>query len=100
MTCPGCGEPAPPAGARCPNCGAAPAPYTEGALAPDPQVLPLREIPGLRKKERTWKDEVRDRVRERRRFRGAPGDLPLFKGIDGDEDDLADDAPAGELEAH
>ena len=60
---------------------------TEGALAPDPDArpLPLREIPGLRKRERTWKDEVRERVRDRRRFRGAEGELPLFKGIDDEE---------------
>ena len=85
MKCPGCGQPAPPAGARCLECGALSAMPTEGALAPDPDARPLREIPGLKKRERTWKDEVRDRVRERRRFRGGEGDLPLFKGIDDDE---------------
>ena len=93
MKCPACGSPAPPPGARCTSCGAAPAPFTEGALAPDPDARPLREIPGLRKKERTWKDEVRERVRDRRRFRGTPGELPLFKGID-DEDVLDEDADA------
>ena len=99
MNCPGCGEPAPPTGSRCPTCGAAPPPVTEGALAPDPaRVEPLREIPGLRKRERTWKDEVRERVRERRKFRGAPGELPLFKGID-DEDPSAEDDAAGSLPA-
>ena len=97
MNCPGCGEPAPPSGSRCPTCGAAPPPITEGALAPDPaRTAPLREIPGLRKRERTWKDEVRERVRERRRFRGAPGELPLFKGID-DESASAEDDAAGAL---
>lgn len=97
MNCPGCGEPAPPAGSRCPKCGTAPPPVTEGALAPDPaRTEPLREIPGLRKRERTWKDEVRERVRERRRFRGAPGELPLFKGMD-DEDGSEEDAAAGAL---
>lgn len=97
MTCPGCGAPAPPSGARCPACGALPPPRTEGALAPDPaRAEPLREIPGLRKRERTWKDDVRDRVRDRRRFRGGPGELPLFKGID-DEDASAD--AAGDLAA-
>jgi uncharacterized RDD family membrane protein YckC len=99
VKCPGCGEPAPPPGSRCPACGAAPPPVTEGALAPDPaRAEPLREIPGLRKRERTWKDEVRERVRERRRFRGAPGELPLFKGIDdegaSEEDDAAGSLPA------
>lgn len=32
---------------------------------------PLREIPGLRKRERTWKDEVRERVAARQRRRAA-----------------------------
>jgi uncharacterized RDD family membrane protein YckC len=32
----------------------------------------------MRKRERTWKDEVRDRVRERRLQRGAAAELPLF----------------------
>jgi uncharacterized RDD family membrane protein YckC len=62
------------------------APPTEGALAPDPAARPrpepLREIPGLKKRERTWKDEVRERMRDRKRRRGD-GDLPLFR--DGDE---------------
>jgi uncharacterized RDD family membrane protein YckC len=40
---------------------------------------PLREIPGLRKRERTWKDEVRERVRHRRQQRGGAEDLPLFR---------------------
>jgi uncharacterized RDD family membrane protein YckC len=94
MKCPGCGAPAPPPGARCPECGAAPLPRTEGALAPDPDARPqpLREIPGLRKRERTWKDEVRERVRERRRFRGAESELPLFRETD--EDAAAGDEPA------
>jgi uncharacterized RDD family membrane protein YckC len=39
---------------------------------------PLRDIPGMRKRERTWKDEVRERVRERRLQRGAAAELPLF----------------------
>ncbi|PYQ08890.1 MAG: hypothetical protein DMF83_05190 [Acidobacteria bacterium] len=39
----------------------------------------MREIPGLRKRERTWKDEVRDRVRHRRQQRGGGEDLPLFR---------------------
>jgi uncharacterized RDD family membrane protein YckC len=59
----------------------------EGALAPDPQLTPpargkgepLREIPGLKKRERTWKDEVRDRVRDRRQRRSGSADLPLFR---------------------
>jgi uncharacterized RDD family membrane protein YckC len=66
------------------------APPVEGALAPDParsRVEPLREIPGLRKKERTWKDEVRERVRDRRQQRAGGRELPLFRE--------ADDSPAG-----
>jgi uncharacterized RDD family membrane protein YckC len=75
-----------------------PPPLTQGALAPDPARSELlREIPGLRKRERTWKDEVRERVRERRKFRGGPGELPLFRGID-DEGPLDEDA-AGDLSA-
>jgi uncharacterized RDD family membrane protein YckC len=56
----------------------------EGALAPDPSLSgsgkaqPLREIPGLRKKEKTWKDEVKDRIRHRRRQRAEDAGLPLF----------------------
>jgi uncharacterized RDD family membrane protein YckC len=47
------------------------------------KLEPLREIPGLKKKERTWKDEVRERVRHRKRSRKAgEGDLPLFDGGD------------------
>jgi len=106
MKCPGCGQPAPPPGGRCPECGALSAMPTEGALAPDPNPRPLREIPGLKKRERTWKDEVRERVRDRRRFRGAEGDLPLFKGIDDEEGAAAeeiadiDPRPAEPIRAH
>lgn len=84
MNCPSCrrGLPAGP-NDRCPFCGTRLSAPVEGALAaepaptPDPRAPspPLREIPGLRKRERTWKDEVRDRVRDRRERRS---DLPLF----------------------
>lgn len=79
MTCPACRRPLPSGASQCPACGASLAPLTEGALAPDnhPKTEPLREIPALRKRERTWKDEVRDRVQHRRKTRGAGG-LPLF----------------------
>jgi uncharacterized RDD family membrane protein YckC len=86
--------------ARCPACGRALAPPVEGALAPQPQVVtppaadkaePLREIPGLRRRERCWKDEVRDRVRLRRQERSLGTDLPLFP----DEDD--EEAPVGDF---
>ena len=71
---------------------------TEGALAPDvsrARPEPLRELPGFKKREKTWKDEVRERVRDRKRRRGD-GDLPLFR--DGDEGEGPLDGPvaAGE----
>jgi uncharacterized RDD family membrane protein YckC len=60
----------------------------EGSLAADPLLLtpparstarvePLRDIPALRKRERSWRDEVRERVRSRRQKRAEAG-LPLF----------------------
>jgi uncharacterized RDD family membrane protein YckC len=55
------------------------------SITPPPRgkLEPLREIPGLKKKERTWKDEVRERVRHRKRSRkGGEADLPLFEGAD------------------
>src|SRR5437867_3020790 len=52
---------------------------------------PLREIPGLRKRERTWKDEVRERVRHRRQQRGGE-DLPLFR----ESEEAAPEEPAAE----
>jgi uncharacterized RDD family membrane protein YckC len=89
VNCPSCGQSLPPGPhTRCPLCAALLAGPTEGALAPSPQPVtppardkqePLREIPGLRKRERTWKDEVRDRVRHRRQQRGGGEDLPLFR---------------------
>ena len=96
MSCPACGGHVAGGQERCPACGAHVAPLTEGALAPDPAARPrpepLREIPGLKKCERTWKDEVRERVRDRKRKRGD-GDLPLFR--DG-EDVEGGDEPGGE----
>jgi uncharacterized RDD family membrane protein YckC len=69
---------------------------TEGALAPDPAAVtppPRRpdgerilEIPALRRREPTWKDEVRERMKHRRHRRGEPAPLPLF--------DSAEAAPA------
>jgi uncharacterized RDD family membrane protein YckC len=89
VTCPSCRRPVPLGQAHCPSCGATVAPPTEGALAPDAGSLnpsphaktePLREIPALRKRERTWKDEVKERVRHRRKTRSGPdGTLPLFE---------------------
>jgi uncharacterized RDD family membrane protein YckC len=101
MTCPSCGASIP-AGERCSVCSAA-TPLPEGALAPDAmdvtppprgKVEPLREIPALKKKERTWKDEVRERVRHRKRSRkGEEADLPLFEG-QGQATDAAEPIPA------
>ena len=95
MSCPACGGGLPGGQERCPACGAHVAPLTEGALAPDPSARsrpePLREIPGLKKRERTWKDEVRERVRDRKRKRGD-GDLPLFR--DGEDAEAEAEAEA------
>ncbi len=90
MTCPACGNALASGHERCAFCGALVAPGGEGALAPDhaPVTPPgrgradgLREMGGLRKRERSWKDEVNDRMRHRRQ-RNKPGtssgDLPLF----------------------
>jgi uncharacterized RDD family membrane protein YckC len=60
----------------------------EGSLAADPRLLtppargkarvePLRDIPALRKREKSWRDEVQERVRSRRQRRAEAG-LPLF----------------------
>jgi uncharacterized RDD family membrane protein YckC len=102
VSCPSCGQPLPPGHhARCPHCAALVAGPVEGALAPSPQPVtppaagkqePLREIPGLRKRERTWKDEVRERVRHRRQQRGGGDDLPLFR--DTEEAPAEEAAPA------
>ncbi len=87
MTCPACRSAVGSGQERCPSCGAMVAPSVVGALAPDPaRATPpsrpkgaanaMREVPALRRREPTWKDEVRDRV-QRRRKRKA-GELPLF----------------------
>lgn len=99
MNCPACGGGLPGGHERCPACGAHVAPLTEGALAPDPSARPrpepLREIPGLKKRERTWKDEVRERVRDRKRKRGD-GDLPLFRDGEDAEAEAEDEAMGDE----
>ena len=88
MTCPTCGGELVPGADRCPVCDAGVAPRVEGALAADPRLVtppgrprarvePLRDIPGLRKREKTWRDEVQERVRSRRQRRADAG-LPLF----------------------
>jgi uncharacterized RDD family membrane protein YckC len=88
MTCPTCGGELVAGAERCPVCDVGALPRVEGALAADPRLLtpparpksrvePLREIPALRKREKTWRDEVQERVRSRRQKRAAAG-LPLF----------------------
>jgi uncharacterized RDD family membrane protein YckC len=100
LNCPSCRRGLP-AGTseRCPFCGALLAAPVEGALAPDPRLPPetmepLREIPGLRRRERTWKDEVRERVRQRKQQRSG-GELPLFPE---DEEPAAEPEPERETE--
>lgn len=97
MSCPSCGQALLSGSERCPSCAALVAPAVEGSLAPDPSsVTPpgrgrenlVRELAG-RKRERTWKDEVKDRVRSRRQKK--PAGLPLF----GDEGRSAAAAPGG-----
>jgi len=87
VKCPSCGGRLPARAERCPACDAVVAPRVEGALAPAPRAVtpspreheePLRDIPGLRRRERTWRDEVRERVRSRRQKRAEAG-LPLFE---------------------
>jgi len=100
VTCPACSEALSKGQERCPRCGTVVYLPVEGALAPDPQLTPpgrnrgepLREIPGLRKRERTWKDEVRDRVRDRRQRRSGSMELPLFR----EDEDQAPEADAPE----
>lgn len=90
MTCPSCGGELDPSRSGCPVCDAGASPRVEGALATDPRyvtpqararVEPLRDIPGLRKKEKTWRDEVQERVKSRRQKRASAG-LPLFDEVE------------------
>jgi uncharacterized RDD family membrane protein YckC len=104
VNCPSCGQSLSPGPhTRCPHCAALLGVPAEGALAPSPQPVtppardkdqPLREIPGLRKRERTWKDEVRDRVRHRRQQRGGGEDLPLFRDSEGPAPEDPPEEPA------
>ena len=92
MNCPSCETTLAPGQARCAACGALVAPAMEGSLAPKPE--PLRELPGTRKKEKTWREEVNERVRSRRKKRDPdvePG-LPLFDGLASEP--VADTKPA------
>lgn len=103
MNCPSCGRGLPGGPLdRCPFCAALLAAPQQGALAPDlSRVEPMRELPGTRKRERTWKDEVRERVKHRKEQRGGSG-LPLFQDeapADSEEPDevISDAPPAVEL---
>jgi uncharacterized RDD family membrane protein YckC len=85
VICPACGEAVSQARERCPACGALLAPPAEGSLAPLPSAVtpparggPARELAGMKKRERTWQDEVKDRVRSRRQTRSGAAELPLF----------------------
>lgn len=81
MSCPACSEALAAGAPRCAGCGAILAAPVEGALAPDlarSRPEPLRELPG-RRREKSWKDEVSARVKERRRTRTERGELPLFR---------------------
>jgi uncharacterized RDD family membrane protein YckC len=93
MTCPSCGGELDPGRSTCPVCDAGGAPRVEGALAADPRYVtpqprvklePLRDIPGLRKKEKSWRDEVQERVKSRRQKRASAG-LPLFDAVEPEE---------------
>jgi uncharacterized RDD family membrane protein YckC len=93
VTCPACRAAFGPGQEQCPACGAVVAPRVEGALAP--KAEPLREIPALKKKEKTWKDEVRDRVRTRKRQKGGVDqELPLFRDAEGAEEAADAEPPA------
>jgi uncharacterized RDD family membrane protein YckC len=88
VSCPACGEALDRQRERCPACGALIAPAVDGALAPLPSSVtpaargreaPGRDPGGLKKRERSWQDEVKDRVRHRRQRRGGETELPLFR---------------------
>jgi uncharacterized RDD family membrane protein YckC len=87
MKCPSCSEALPALAERCSGCGALVAPPVEGALAPKPRTVTppprdkvkrLQDLPGMPKKERTWRDEVQERVSKRKKKR-KQSSLPLFE---------------------
>lgn len=62
-------------------------PASEGALAPQPSTLhepvsgkvrPIRGLPGHKHREHAWKDEVRERVKTRKKQKDEDPELPLF----------------------
>lgn len=83
MNCPSCSAALPSLSAPCPSCGRKGPAVVEGNLAPDlSRLIPARlegarDIPGRKRREPTWRDEVRQRVDERRRQR-LGNELPLF----------------------
>jgi uncharacterized RDD family membrane protein YckC len=83
MSCPACGAELQMGQARCAACSTLVSPPVEGSLAPKPE--PLRELPGTRKKEKSWRDEVNERVRSRRKQREEETGLPLFDQVTPDE---------------
>jgi uncharacterized RDD family membrane protein YckC len=84
VNCPACRAALAPGQERCPHCGALASLRTEGALAPDPALF-TRSRPDdaprkAGKKDASWKDEVRERMKHRRKQRSAPAPaLPLFE---------------------
>jgi uncharacterized RDD family membrane protein YckC len=105
MKCPSCNEALPALAERCSGCGAMVAPPVEGALAPKPRTVTppprdkvkrLQDLPGMPKKERTWRDEVQERVSRRKKKR-KQSSLPLFEQpevVDSSETESATEAGA------
>jgi uncharacterized RDD family membrane protein YckC len=99
VSCPSCGAALPSLTDACLSCSRRNAPSVEGNLAPDlariipSRLEPSRELPGRKRREPTWRDEVKQRVQERRRQR-LGDELPLFAeatsaldvALDGDPD--------------
>jgi uncharacterized RDD family membrane protein YckC len=101
VSCPACGEALYTPRERCPACGALLAPPAEGALAPVPSAITPpargreasgRELGGMKRRERTWQDEVKDRVRHRHQRKSGGAELPLFT----EEEPTAASAPTRE----
>ncbi len=92
MTCPTCGGELVPGADRCPVCEVPSLPRIEGALAADPRLVTPpargkgrsdspRDVVGAGRgdaRDRSWREEVKARVRSRRQKRAEAG-LPLFE---------------------